>query len=139
MLAQAFRDIVRVEHAVERQSAEPVLHFADKLLGAQTVEIAQADRGVRAVADAQKGEFEPRIAHPAADEREIGHEALGKALARTGQHPFVLRLVRRAPGEAFGVDDERTRVPLGENERVAVEKGGERLVGVRLDPAVVRL
>ena len=139
VVAQAFRDIVRVEHAVELEDAEPCPHLVDERAGTQSVDIAQADRGVRAAADAQKAEFEPRIAHAAADERKVWHEAFGKALARTGQHALVLRLIGRTPGKALCVDDQSTRVAFGQHERVTVQKGGERLVHVGLDVAVIRL
>ena len=139
VVAQAFRDIIRVEHAVEFEDAEPCPHLIDERGGTQSVDIAQADRGVRAAADAQEIEFEPCIAYAAADERKVWHEAFGKALARTGQHALVLRLLGRTPGEALCVDDQRTRVAFGQHERVAVQKGGERLVHVGLDAAVIRL
>ena len=128
-----------MQHAVHVQFFQLAAQVAHQLLLAHACQVTQADHGVGAAAHAQEGEFEPLIVEPAADEREVGHKAFGEALARAGEHALVFRLAGRPYGKPLGVDHDRPRVPLGKHDRVAVQEGGEQLIRVGLDAAVVHL
>ena len=139
VVADALGKIVGVEHTVDIERGQTRFQTLNQTVFTQSGDIAQAHVGVRAVADAHKPEFQPRVVHAAADERQIGHKALGEAFSRAGKHALVFRLGGAALVEALGVDENRTCIAVGQYNGVAVEKGGKYLVHIGFHAAFVGL
>ena len=139
MVPNALGQVVGIQHAVDIKLFQLAAQVRDQLLFAHAGQIAETDDRIGAPARAQEGEFQALIVQPAADQRKVGHEALGKALARAGKHPLVFRLGGGPDGKTLGIDHDWPRVPLGEHDRVAIEEGGEQFAGVGLHAAVVYL
>ena len=139
VVAYAFGKIVGVEHAVDIERVQTRFQTLNQTVFTQSGDIAQAHVGIRAAADAHKPEFQPRVIHAAADERQIGHKAFGEAFSRAGKHALVFRFGGAALVEALGVDENRTCIAVSQYNGVAVEKGGKYLVHIGFHAAFVSL
>lgn len=139
MVAYALGKIVGVEHAVDIERGQTCFQTLNQTVFTQSGNIAQAHIGVRAAADAHKPEFQPRVVYTAADERQIGHKALGEALrgpesTRSFSGSAVLRLSKPLVLTRTG-----PCIAVSQYNGVAVEKGRKYLVHIGFHAAFVSL